>query len=59
MYHAIVVCLSVEEGDGGWESELADYVEGEIFDEGWCGAIASFNRILFGGDRFDGVGLFL
>ena len=59
MHHAVVVGLGVEEGDGGWEAELADYVEGEFFDKGRCGAVSSFDSVLFGWDGVDKVGLLL
>ena len=59
MHHAVVVGLGVEEGNGGWEAELADYVKREFFDKCWCGAVPPFDSVLFGWDGVDGVGLML
>ena len=57
--HVVVVCLGVEEGYRSREAELADYIEGDFFYNGWCCAVTSFNGILFGGNSLDGDGLIL
>ena len=48
--HAIVICLGVDEGDGGREAKLADDVEGELLHDGRGGAATSFDGVLVRGN---------